>query len=185
MRLIISYFSFLFSFCFFFLLATYDVEVHFPDIQKKRSNPTSQNIPKRRTVVLLPLQAFPRGRIPRSPGDNFFQSPMLPIQLLVLVHQQQSQREGQETREEDERGADTHSFGVSGRVTLVEDVGSEQGPALADEVQEHDPYASACVRALVVCLICEPLAFRSSYGAVALGLTEDPGKDVRYCGEDS
>lgn len=119
MRLIISYFS-----LFFFSLATYD-EVHFPDIQKKRSNPTSQNIPKRRTVILLPLQAFPRGRIPRSPGDNLFQSPMLPIQLLVLIHQQQSQRQGQETREEDERGADTHSFGVSGRIALVEDVGSE------------------------------------------------------------
>ena len=89
---------------------------------------------------------------------------MLPIQLLVLVHQQQSQRQGQETRKEDERGADTHSFGVSGRIALVEDVGSEQGPALADEVQEHDPYASACVRALVVCLICEPPAFGSSHG---------------------
>ena len=50
---------------------------------------------------------------------------MLLIQLLVLVNQQQPQCKGQEAREEDERGAYTHTFGVSGPIALVENVGSE------------------------------------------------------------
>lgn len=90
--------------------------------------------------------------------------PVSLIKDLVLPDKQASQSEGEEAVEEHESGAHPHSHAVVRAVLTRVESGAQEGPALANEVQDCNTGAALGIGALVV---------------------ENPGKDVTNAGEDT
>lgn len=69
------------------------------------------------------------------------ESPILLVQLLVLPDEKCAKRQGQESVEKHECRADTLSLDEAWLLVLRKHPRPQQGPALTDEIQQHDTMA--------------------------------------------
>lgn len=75
---------------------------------------------------------------------------VLLVETAVLPDQQEPQRQGEQGRKEHECCADRHALDISRCLTIREHIGTQEGPALANNVEQDDAPAAASIRALIV-----------------------------------
>jgi hypothetical protein len=104
----------------------------------------SQHITVIGTVIILRYRAIHSFRV-------FNARPILLVKTPVLPYQEHTQTQSKECSKEHKSSTDCHALYIPGGLFIREDIGTQERPTLADQVQQDNTSTTAGIGALVVC----------------------------------